>query len=92
MAISVLFLGVTISCNEKESESYQVTPVHPKIEKLNLKKGFQAEHLYSPAENDQGSWVAMTFDDKDRLITSDQFGALYRLELPTIGSNSSNPM
>ena len=91
MAISVLFLGVTISCNEKESESYQVTPVHPKIEKLNLKKGFQAEHLYSPAENDQGSWVAMTFDDKDRLITSDQFGALYRLELPTIGSNSSKP-
>jgi putative heme-binding domain-containing protein len=48
-----------------------------------------AELLYSPGENDQGSWVAMTFDDKGRMITSDQYGFLYRLELPPIGSDST---
>jgi putative heme-binding domain-containing protein len=57
-------------------------------DKLKLPAGFVAEHLYSPSENEQGSWVAMTFDDKGRLITSDQYGALYRLTLAPAGSDS----
>lgn len=61
-------------------------PPDPKIEKLKLQPGFNAEHLYSPSENSQGSWVAMTFDDKGRMITCDQYGFLYRLEIPAIGS------
>ncbi|GAB3907869.1 hypothetical protein GCM10028803_42410 [Larkinella knui] len=64
-------------------------PVDPKVEKLKLLPGFKAEHLYSPTGHKQGSWVSMTFDDRGRLITSDQFGALYRLELPPIGSSVS---
>lgn len=31
----------------------------------------------------------MTFDDKGRMIASDQYGALYRLEIPPIGFDSS---
>lgn len=58
---------------------------NPKIKKLRLTEGFSAEHLYSPSENNKGSWVAMTFDDKGRLITSDQYGNLYRLNIPKIG-------
>ncbi|UJH90575.1 hypothetical protein LZ575_17575 [Antarcticibacterium sp. 1MA-6-2] len=82
-ACSFLFMFTAlISCKDKETESYQAGPVHPKVEKLKLPTGFLAEHLYSPGDNGKGSWVAMTFDDKDRLITSDQFGALYRLEIP----------
>lgn len=63
-------------------------PGDPKIAKLKLPDDFAAEHLYSPSENEQGSWVAMTFDDKGRLITSDQYGALYRLELAPVGTDS----
>ncbi|QIP16217.1 c-type cytochrome [Spirosoma aureum] len=63
----------------------------PKIDKLKLLPGFKAEHLYSPSDNKQGSWVAMTFDDKGRMITSDQYGFLYRLELPPIGAGSQQP-
>ncbi|HEY5745475.1 MAG TPA: heme-binding protein, partial [Chryseolinea sp.] len=62
--------------------------VDPKIQKLKLQPGFQAEHLYSPSEKDQGSWVAMTFDDKGRLITSDQYGALYRMVVSPVGTDS----
>lgn len=79
--------SVLVACAKKE-EVRQLTG-NPKIDKLKLPDGFVAELLYSPGENDQGSWVAMTFDDKGRMITSDQYGFLYRLELPPIGSDST---
>jgi putative heme-binding domain-containing protein len=63
----------------------------PRVQKLKLPAGFQAEHLYSPSENQQGSWVSMTFDDKGRMIASDQYGFLYRLVLPPAGSASAKP-
>ncbi len=50
-------------------------------EELELTEGFRAELLYSVPRALQGSWVAMTFDDRGRLITSDQYGPLYRLTL-----------
>ncbi len=93
---TLLTVSVTIllgsSCSSVDTaESKTDKPVDPKVEKLKLPDGFQAEHLYSPSENQQGSWVSMTFDGKGRLIASDQYGALYRLELPSIGSESLKP-
>jgi len=77
-----------LSCAKKEDAQRQLSG-DQKIDKLKLPDGFKAELLYSPGEHDQGSWVAMTFDDKGRMITSDQYGFLYRLELPPIGSETS---
>ncbi|MFN4144407.1 MAG: c-type cytochrome [Runella sp.] len=62
---------------------------NPKAEKLRLQPDFKAEHLYTPSEHQQGSWVAMTFDDKGRMITSDQYGSLYRLTIPAIGAGTT---
>ena len=64
---------------------------NPKVDKLKLQPGFKAEHLYSISENHDGSWVSMTFDDKGRIIASDQYGGLYRLKIPAIGSGSTQP-
>jgi hypothetical protein len=61
---------------------------NPKVEKLKLADGFKAEHLYSPSENNYGSWVSMTFDDKGRMIVSDQYGSLFRLKIPAIGADN----
>jgi putative heme-binding domain-containing protein len=55
------------------------------VEDILLVDGFEAELLYSVPKADQGSWVAMTIDDKDRFIVSDQYGALYRLKIPAAG-------
>lgn len=82
----LLLLSVT-SCSNAGAESKTIKKIDPKVESLKLQPGFEAEHLYSPSENDQGSWVAMAFDDKGRLITSDQYGALYRTKLSPIGSD-----
>ncbi len=56
--------------------------------KLKLQPGFTAEHLYSPSDDSTGSWVSMAFDNKGRMITSDQYGSLYRVEIPPIGTDS----
>ena len=78
----IVLIATLISCNQKEN-----TLPNPKLDKLKLPPDFKADHLYSPGEHNQGSWVSMTFDDQGRMITSDQYGALYRLTIPKIGSN-----
>ncbi len=88
----LLTLVLTASCDQKkETNTETAENLPPKLAKLKLQPGFEAEHLYSPGDTDEGSWVAMTFDDKGRLITSDQYGALYRLEIPEIGSEDLKP-
>ena len=86
LLLVLLLFNLGISCNQPAKEK---KAGDPKIEKLTLPEGFHIEHLYSPGENDQGSWIAMTFDDKGRMIASDQYGALYRLIIPSIGSDTA---
>ncbi len=61
----------------------------PRVQKIVVPEDFIIEHIYSPSENELGSWVSMAFDDKGRMITSDQYGGLFRIELPPIGSDST---
>ncbi|MEX2336890.1 MAG: c-type cytochrome [Fulvivirga sp.] len=89
--LALLLYGTFTGCSDRKFASEPVVDVDPKIKKLRVQKGFRAEHLYSPADNNQGSWVAMTFDGKGRLITSDQFGALYRVKIPAVGLESVKP-
>ncbi len=59
-----------------------------KVDRLKLPQDFKAEHLFSPSDTNMGSWVSMTFDDKGRMICSDQYGSIYRLIVPKIGENT----
>ncbi len=85
--IGCLFFTVFIfSCkNGNRPEPESTLSSDPKIANLKLPAGFHADHLYGPSENGEGSWVSMTFDDKGRLIASDQDGAMYRMQIPGIG-------
>ncbi|GEP98035.1 hypothetical protein CCY01nite_42950 [Chitinophaga cymbidii] len=78
---------ILVACTNTRHPETSATD--PRVAKLKLPEGFHADHLYSPSDNGQGSWVSMTFDDKGRMIVSDQYGALYRLELPPVGADSS---
>lgn len=50
---------------------------------ITLREGFDAELLYTVPE-DQGSWVAMSFDPKGRLVVSDQDDkGVFRVTLPS---------
>ncbi|HMG92540.1 MAG TPA: c-type cytochrome [Chryseolinea sp.] len=80
-------LVLLTSCSNDKSTG-QAQNTMSKVGKLKVQPGFEVEHLYSPSENGKGSWVSMTFDPKGRLIASDQYGALYRLELAPTGTDS----
>jgi putative heme-binding domain-containing protein len=84
----VVFSFLIYSCSEKNDPSTKSSP-DPKVQKLKLPEGFHADHLYGPSENGEGSWVSMTFDDKGRLLASDQYGSIYRMQVPAIGDTST---
>lgn len=79
------FFILGTSCNQSVQDKNQ----DPKTAKLVLPPDFHAEHLYSPTAHDQGSWVAMTFDDKGRMIACDQYGYLYRITIPPVGYDTT---
>jgi hypothetical protein len=53
---------------------------------ISIREGFDAELLYEVPKS-QGSWVALAFDPKGRLIVSDQDDkGVFRVTLPTAGA------
>jgi putative heme-binding domain-containing protein len=59
------------------------------IGKITLPPGFRAELVYSVPMDQQGSWVCLTLDAKGRLIASDQYGELYRVEPAPLGAEAT---
>jgi len=58
---------------------------------ITLPEGFDAELLYDVPKS-QGSWVAMDFDAKGRLLVSDQDDkGIFRVTLPPVGAANSGP-
>ncbi len=55
---------------------------------INVPPGFKVEMLYSVPRTDQGSWVSLTPDPKGRLLASDQYGGIYRITLPPLGTST----
>jgi len=55
------------------------------IDRISAAKGFQVELLYSVPGQEQGSWVNLCTDNKGRILVSDQYGGLYRIDPPPAG-------
>ncbi|MFM8360796.1 MAG: c-type cytochrome, partial [Verrucomicrobiota bacterium] len=53
---------------------------------ITVRPGFTVELIHAVPKFDEGSWVSMTVDPKGRLIACDQYGSLFRLTPPPIGS------
>lgn len=84
LILCLITIALLLSCHQ------ELQPIkNPKTENITVASGFIVEHLFSPSDNEYGSWVSMTFDDRGRMIASDQFGSLYRLFLPQVGEDSS---
>lgn len=57
------------------------TPNTPRTIPLTTLPGFKGEKIYDVDKATQGSWVGMTVDPKGRIITTDQYGGIYRVTL-----------
>ncbi|MEY4939411.1 MAG: hypothetical protein RIQ93_1146, partial [Verrucomicrobiota bacterium] len=55
---------------------------------LQVAAGFKVELLYAVPKTEEGSWVSLALDNKGRLIAGDQYGGLYRLTLPPLGTST----
>jgi putative heme-binding domain-containing protein len=53
---------------------------------LKVPEGFRVEMLYNVPKAEQGSWVSMTEDAKGRLIVGDQYGGIFRVTVPPLGT------
>ncbi len=73
----------------KSKSPAKITLEATPVEAIQSLPGFKVERLYSVPAAEQGSWVALTIDNKGRLITSDQYGALYRITPPAPGASTS---
>lgn len=88
--------GRQINANSIDAVPVVSTPTATPVDRIKLLpgvpgvSGFKAELLYSVPNDEQGSWVAMCVDPRGRLITSDQYGSLYRVTPPAVGSKDQS--
>ncbi|MBL9115877.1 MAG: c-type cytochrome [Verrucomicrobiaceae bacterium] len=61
-----------------------------KPEEISAPPGFAIELLYTVPKDEQGSWVALTTDPKGRVIACDQYGSLYQVTPPAVGSKGES--
>jgi putative heme-binding domain-containing protein len=79
--------GRAIVCAADESTSkFDIAAAATPAEQIHVPAGFHVDLLYSVPKEQEGSWVNLCYDPKGRLIVSDQYGGLYRVTLPKIGS------
>ena len=86
-SILILLSITALSGSLAEENKYVLDP----DTQITLLEGFDAELLYTVPES-QGSWVAMAFDPKGRIIVSDQDDkGVYRLTLSQENDEKTKP-
>ena len=55
---------------------------------IQVAAGFKVELLYTVPKEEQGSWVALAVDPKGRITAGDQYGGLYRITPPPVGTST----
>ena len=87
--VVLMVAGALCSCQRQVDRSETDSAFLEVSRNLEVPEGFQVELLYPVPLKEQGSWVALTPDGAGRLITSDQFGGLYRVTVGEGGSETA---
>jgi putative heme-binding domain-containing protein len=94
LCISIVAVGAAKKKNNKKSIDtkdepkghFELAAAATPAKSIHVPEGFKVELLYSVPKEQEGSWVNICVDPKGRLIVSDQYGSLYRITPPPIGS------
>ena len=68
---------ITLKDSTLRADGLGVTPA----DQFKTIDGFEVELVYEVPSKTQGSWVSLTVDPKGRLITCDQYGGLFRMDV-----------
>jgi putative heme-binding domain-containing protein len=88
LVLALTLAGPTRVDGASQDDPPAAKPSGTPAARIKSPKGFRVELIYPVPKETQGSWVNMTVDPKGRLIVSDQYGSLYRVELPAIGGDN----
>ena len=75
--IAVALLTICGPSTASQAAGFGATPV----DQFSTLDGFEVDLVYEVPGESQGSWVSLTVDPKGRLITCDQYGSLYRIDV-----------
>ncbi len=79
-AVSVGALGTGVWGSLPKAVKYD-PPRALAAEEIVAPAGVKVELVYTVPRKSEGSWVSMCFDDRGRMVASDQYGSLYRVTL-----------
>ena len=93
LALAVACASSALAAPKKKARPRRPQQVGPAInenkatpvDRIRALPGFKVELVYSVPGVQQGSWVNLGLDNKNRIIASDQFGGLYRFPVPAKG-------
>lgn len=76
------------SCKEeKEVASAELQKLTVADISFELPADFELEELYSPSDNEQGSWVALAQGPDETMFACDQYGKIYSFKAPAQGGS-----
>ncbi|MDA0196366.1 MAG: c-type cytochrome [Bacteroidetes bacterium] len=78
------YLGLLIILVSFQSTAPVEEIVRDEIQ-ISVPDGFELEDLYSPSENDQGSWVSMAEGPNGLFYACDQYGNIFQFRMPEPG-------
>ncbi len=89
---AVLFASLIVSALPAQTPptapAFLSLPAATAAADLQVAPGFKVELLYTVPKEQQGSWVALAVDPRGRLTAGDQYGDLYRLTPPPVGTTT----
>jgi putative heme-binding domain-containing protein len=86
---SLLFVTPALTQDAPKVDVRAIQSGATPVSQLKVLPGFQVELLYSVPRETLGSWVNLCADPRGRLIVSDQYGGLYRVEVPPAGQKAA---
>lgn len=84
LALSLFFYSCKEENQNNDSDTAKMNTMVVDSISINLPIGFELEELYSPGENEQGSWVALAQGPNDVIFACDQYGEIYYFNAPEI--------
>jgi len=85
-SLCVAAVLLTPTAGRPQVGEFPGTPTKSPTTDVTALPGFKVEKIYSVPKAEQGSWVALTVDDKGRLIAGDQYGGMFRITLAQANS------